>query len=164
MRSCSAVRRPYRSFTTSAGTCSSIVAAGVPGRMEYWNVNADEKRAASTTRSVSWKSSSVSPGKPTMMSVVIAASGIRVRTRSRIPRKRSDRYDRRIALRTRSDPDCSGMCSCGITAGVSAIASITSSVKAAGCGLVKRMRSRPSMAPAARSSLPNACRSPNSTP
>ena len=55
------------------------------------------------------------------------------------------------------EPDCSGMCSCGMTAGVSAIASMTSSVKAAGCGLVKRMRSRPSISPAARSSLPNAC-------
>ena len=28
-----------------------------------------------------------------------------------------------IAFSTRSDPDCSGMCSCGITLGVSAIAS-----------------------------------------
>ena len=63
-----------------------MVAAGVPGRMEYWKVKALEKREASTTSRVRWKSSSVSPGKPTMMSVVIAASGIRSRTRSRMPR------------------------------------------------------------------------------
>ena len=141
-----------------------MVAAGVPGRMEYWKVNAEAKRAASTTRSVSWKSSSVSPGKPTMMSVEMAAFGMRARTRSRMPRNFSERYDRRIALRMRSEPDWSGMCSCGMTAGVSAMASMTSSVNAAGWGLVKRMRSSPSIWPAARSSLPKACRSPNSTP
>ena len=68
------------------GTWSAIVAAGVPGRIEYWKVKAEEKRDSRTTRSVSSKSSSVSPGKPTMMSVVIAASGMRSRTRSRMPR------------------------------------------------------------------------------
>ena len=40
--------------------------------------------ASFTTANVSSKSASVSPGKPTMMSVVIAASGIAARTRSRI--------------------------------------------------------------------------------
>ncbi len=56
------------------------------------------------------------------------------------------------------------MCSCGITLWVSAIASMTSSVNAAGCGLVNRTRSRPSIPPQARSSLANAPLSPNSTP
>ena len=70
----------------SRGTCSSSTAAGVPGRLEYWNVNAPENRASRTTCIVSRKSSSVSPGKPTMMSVVIAASGIAARTRSMMPR------------------------------------------------------------------------------
>ena len=56
------------------------------------------------------------------------------------------------------------MCSEGITFGVSAIASITSSVKSLGCGEVNRTRSSPSTAPQARSSLPKASRSPNSTP
>ncbi len=64
-------------------------AAGVPGRLEYWKVNAWAKRASRTTCSVCWKSSSVSPGKPTMMSVLIAACGIAARTFSMIPRKRS---------------------------------------------------------------------------
>ena len=63
-----------------------MVAAGVPGRMEYWNVNAAAKRASRTTSRVCTKSSSVSPGKPTMMSVVIAASGMAARTRSMMPR------------------------------------------------------------------------------
>ena len=39
------------------------------------------------------------------------------------------------------------MCSEGITFGVSAIASMTSSVNSAGCGEVNRTRSRPSMSP-----------------
>ena len=83
MRSCSATRRSNRSCTTSLGTCS-IAAAGVPGRGEYSNVNADENRASSTIRIVSSKSSSVSPGNPTMMSVEICASGIASRTLRRI--------------------------------------------------------------------------------
>ena len=60
-----------------------LVARLAPG---YAGETALEKREASTTSRVRWKSSSVSPGKPTMMSVVIAASGIRSRTRSRMPR------------------------------------------------------------------------------
>ncbi len=69
-----------------------------------------------------------------------------------------------MAFRTVSEPDWSGMWSCGITFGVSAIAAITSSVKSRGCGEVKRTRSRPSMDPQARSSLLNASRSPMSEP
>ena len=63
-----------------------MVAAGVPGRIEYWNVKAAANRDCSTTSRVAWKSASVSPGNPTMMSVVMAASGIAWRTRSRMPR------------------------------------------------------------------------------
>ena len=62
---------------------------GGAGAREYWKVKAPEKREASTTRSVSARSASVSVGKPTMMSVVIAASGIWSRTRDRIARNRS---------------------------------------------------------------------------
>ena len=91
-----------------------------------------------------------------MMSVEIAASGIAARTSSRIHRNRAERYERRIRRSTRSDPDCSGMCSCGHTFGVSAIAAITSEVKSRGCGEVKRTRSRPSTSPQARSSFAKA--------
>ncbi len=58
-----------------------------------------------------------------MMSVVIAACGMAARTLSMMPRYFSARYERRIARRTRSEPDCSGMCSAGHTLGVCAIAS-----------------------------------------
>ena len=63
-----------------------MVAAGVPGRMEYWKVKALENRDCAHDVERPWKSSSVSPGKPTMMSVVIAASGICSRTLSMMPR------------------------------------------------------------------------------
>ena len=99
-----------------------------------------------------------------MMSVVIAASGIAARTSSMIPRYRWLRYERRMARSTESDPDCRGMCSCGMTFGVSAIAAITSSVKSFGCGEVNRTRSRPSIWPQERSRFAKAARSPNSTP
>ena len=69
-----------------------------------------------------------------------------------------------MAFSTGSEPDCSGMCSWGITFGVSAMAAITSSVKSFGWGEVKRTRSSPSISPQARSSLAKAPRSPNSTP
>ena len=81
-----AVRRSKRSCTVGALTWPSIVAAGVPGRMEYLKVNAPAKRAWRTRSRVSSKSWSVSPGNPTMMSVVMAASGMLARTRSRIAR------------------------------------------------------------------------------
>lgn len=58
-----------------------------------------------------------------------------------------------MSLRTLSEPDWSGMCRLGMTLGVSAIAVMTSSVNAAGWGLVKRTRSRPSISPQARSRL-----------
>ena len=51
-------------------------AAGVPVRFEYIKVNAEENFAYLTTSIVSAKSSSVSPGNPTIISVVIAISGI----------------------------------------------------------------------------------------
>ena len=69
-----------------------------------------------------------------------------------------------MARRIRSEPDCRGMCRLGMTVGVVAMASMTSSVKAAGWGLVKRTRSMPSTAPAARSSPAKAPRSPKPTP
>ena len=57
-----------------------------------------------------------------------------------------------MARRIRSEPDCRGMCSWCMTVGVSAMAAITSSVKAAGWGEVKRIRSSPGTRPQARRS------------
>ena len=93
---------------------------------------------------------SVSPGKPTMMSVETAIPSIAVRMRSSQPRYRSRRYDRCMRRSTASDPDCSGKWMCSQTDGVSAMASMTSGVKSCGCGLVNRTRRIPSTAPTCR--------------
>ena len=131
-----------------------ISAASVPRRGEYMNVNPSTKPTSSDISSVGAKSSSVSPGKPTMMSVVIAGSG----TRSRIS------ATRRGSARGRSggayaehaggpglyrqvhvlEPDWSSPC-----------ARMTSSVMCAGCGLVYRIAAIPSIASTACSSSEN---------
>ena len=64
--------------------------------------------------------------EPTMMSVEICASGMASRILRRMSRNFAERYERRMARRIRSDPDCSGKCSWCMTLGVSAMAAITS--------------------------------------
>ncbi|MNC95875.1 hypothetical protein D3C83_130930 [compost metagenome] len=63
-----------------------MAAAGVPGRGEYLNENADAKLTSRTRSSVDSKSFSVSPGKPTMKSVESAMSGRAVRRRETMSR------------------------------------------------------------------------------
>ncbi len=75
LRSCAtrcttSTSRSIRSCLISSGTAPPCRTASVPWRGEYTNVNAPSKPTSSTTSIVSRKSSSVSPGKPTMMSVV----------------------------------------------------------------------------------------------
>ena len=60
-----------------------MAAARVPGRGEKMKVYALSYAASAQTASVSSKSSSVSPGKPTMMSVVTARSSIAARAAAR---------------------------------------------------------------------------------
>src|SRR5699024_6935841 len=97
---------------------------------------------ASTTSRVRWKSCSVSPGKPTMMSVVMAASGMRSRTWSRILRNFLPREERFIRRSTSSEPDCRGMCSWGLTLSVSALDVMSSSVILDGTRVEERYPSR----------------------
>ena len=61
------------------GVSSSMAAAGVPSRREYGNTWIFAKPTWRAKAQVSSKSSSVSPGKPTMMSVVSAISGTMAR-------------------------------------------------------------------------------------
>ena len=76
-------------IVTSSGTWPPIVAASVPLRGEKTNVNALSNPISSTADTVSRKSSSVSPGKPTMRSVESARSGIAARISSTSRRNRS---------------------------------------------------------------------------
>src|SRR5438093_609454 len=64
---------------------------------------------------VCWKSSSVSPGNPTMTSVDMAMLGTASRIRRTHARYRAWRYERFIRCSTRSDPDCSGKWMCAHT-------------------------------------------------
>ena len=76
-RSTTAFRRAKRSAMTSGGTSSSTSsAAAVPGRGEKMKVNVESNCASAATSSVASNSASVSPGKPTMRSVVTARSGM----------------------------------------------------------------------------------------
>ena len=87
--SCSALhafRRSKRSFLTCSGTWLSISAARVPRRGEYMKVYAAEKPTCRTSARVSSKSSSVSPGKPTIMSVVSSTPSTAARISSTRPR------------------------------------------------------------------------------
>ena len=65
-----------RAFDTSSDICPSIFAAGVPVLGEYTKVNAPANPTLLTSDTVSLKSSSVSVGNPTIISVVMAISGI----------------------------------------------------------------------------------------
>lgn len=72
-----------RSLPIWVGTCS-ISAAGVPGRGEYRNMYAPSNWNRSMQARVPSNSSSVSPGKPTIMSVVSPTFGIFSRSSSTI--------------------------------------------------------------------------------
>ena len=80
------------------------------------------------------KSASVSPGKPTITSVVSAMSGIASRMRSTSARYRSRSYVRRMRFRICDEPDCSGRCMCSHATRHSARAAITSARMSLGCG------------------------------
>ena len=60
---------------TGSGTCAGRSAPGVPGRGENLNAKVEAKPTRRTSASVSSKSRSVSPGKPTMKSDDSAMSG-----------------------------------------------------------------------------------------
>ena len=74
--------RARRSLFTSSGTSSFIsLSAGVPGRGENLKPKSEVKPTSSTRLKVCAKSSSVSPGKPMMMSVDMVIPGRAARSR-----------------------------------------------------------------------------------
>ena len=111
---------------------------------------APSNSASAAKARVSSKSFSVSPGKPTIMSVVTARSGICLRASLSLSIYFDLLYPLCIAARIWSLPDCNGRCRCSQTADVSAIASMTSRRKSLGWGLVNLRRRRPSIEPISR--------------
>ena len=82
MRSCSAGTAARRAVFTDSGPESASPAARVPGRSRDLHAKIESERTSSRSRSVSPNSASVSPGKPTMMSVDSAMSGRAARMRA----------------------------------------------------------------------------------
>jgi hypothetical protein len=74
-----------RSFFSSGETCPGILSASVPGLWENGKAWILANPAAATKARLSSNSAAVSPGNPTITSVVTATPGIAARTRSRRP-------------------------------------------------------------------------------
>src|ERR1035438_6420277 len=72
MARCFSLRIMRRRVFSSSGTLSSIPSAAVLGRREYLKLKSESYCTSSSSWRVCSKSASVSPGKPTMMSVVSA--------------------------------------------------------------------------------------------
>ena len=93
-----------RGCFTSSDTAPGSVAASVPERGEKMKVNALSRPHCLDERDGPSKSSSVSPGKPTMR--VRAECQVRIASRRRSTSRRGEPGRRSaIALRTRDDPD-----------------------------------------------------------
>jgi len=127
--SCNAAsRRPF----SSSGIASGIVRDGVFGLGEYLNENKLSYCTSSSKLRVSSKSDSVSPGKPTMMSVVMAISRLAPRIMAIFSRYSPREYVRCIALSTFVEPDCTGKCTWSQIFGCDSIASTMSFSKSLG--------------------------------
>ena len=98
---------------TASGICSGILAAGVPGRGEYGKTCTSEKAHRERKSSVCIKSASLSPGNPTIRSVVIEQSGKAARRRWHCCKKKSVVYRRFMRASVRSQPLCSDKWKCG---------------------------------------------------
>src|SRR5215472_13368489 len=96
---------------------SIITNAGVFGRGEYLKPKT-QSYCTSARRSMVWiKSSGVSPGKPTMMSVESEMGRRAAFTHEIRSRYQSRVYSLAIAFRTREEPDCTGRCTWSHSAG-----------------------------------------------
>ena len=99
-----------RAAFSLSGMESIMVRAGVFGRPEYLKPNT-QSYSTSARRSIVWiKSSAVSPGKPTMMSVESEIGRRAALIQEIRSRYHSGVYSLAIILRTRVDPDCTGRC------------------------------------------------------
>mmetsp|Transcript_34834 Transcript_34834/g.56003 ORF Transcript_34834/g.56003 Transcript_34834/m.56003 type:complete len:223 (-) Transcript_34834:459-1127(-) len=148
------------SLTSSGTSSTSFRAADVPARSLYANMNACSYPTLFIRLTVSACSSSVSPQKPAIMSVVMAQPGMISLTRAMRLRYASRVYPRAMRSRVVVDPDCAGMCRHAHTLGRLRITSSTASGKSFGCGDVNRTRISGSTA-ATRSSSAANCMDPS---
>ena len=129
----------------SSGIWFSILSALVPTLLEYINIKICSKLTCFTTSIVSSKSSSVSPGKPTIISVENTTSGILFFILFIKSKYCSFVYFLFISFNTFVLPDWSGTCINLDIFLLLLITSITSSVKSFGCGETNLITSIPSI-------------------
>eukprot|EP01022_Parablepharisma_sp_SALTPOND_P035640 TRINITY_DN959_c0_g7_i1.p1 TRINITY_DN959_c0_g7~~TRINITY_DN959_c0_g7_i1.p1 ORF type:complete len:661 (+),score=231.75 TRINITY_DN959_c0_g7_i1:1723-3705(+) len=103
-----ACKRCSRCSLISGGVSSGRLAAGVPGRALKMKEKLLSKPTSSTSLSRAWKSSSVSPGKPTMKSDCTVISGRTLRMRRITDLYSSAVQPRFMAASVRSDPCWAG--------------------------------------------------------
>ena len=101
-----------RVFTSGGTSSSNLRAARVPGLSEYWNMNAASKPTSSKRLSVSLWSSSLSPQKPAITSVVRPQSGTISLILATLSRYHLRSYLRLIFSSIASLPDWTGKCIC----------------------------------------------------
>src|SRR2546422_8882871 len=149
MRCCMACRRARREAFTASGTPSlaSNLRAGVFGRGEYLNEKMESYSTRSTRDNVCSKSSSVSPGKPTMISVEIAIGRFKDLIALIISKYLSRLYNLFILRRILEDPDCTGKWIQLHSVGDASNTSRISCVKSLGWLVVKRTRRIPVTSP-----------------
>ena len=128
---------------TSSGMLSANVTAGVFGLGENLKAKTASYLTSPTSVMVSSKSASVSPGKPTIMSLVMLMSRLAALIQLMRSRYQSRVYSRAMALRTAVEPDWTGRWMWSQRVGVASIASTMSRVKSRGCEVVKRTRRMP---------------------
>src|SRR5258708_11028929 len=128
-----------------------MVEAGVFGRGEYLKEKTPSNLTASNSESVSAKSAAVSPGNPTITSVVIVVRRFALRIMAIFSRYSSREYVLCMRRRTREEPDCTGSCTWLQILEFASITEIMSGVKSCGCEVVKRTRRIPGTCAACKS-------------
>ncbi len=108
---------PHAAPLSAAASRSGISAAGVSRRAENGKTCTLANAISRTNPHVSSNSCSVSPGKPTITSVVRPISGISSRNRRTARRYCCRLYQRFIRRSTVGLPLCSAMCRCGAIRG-----------------------------------------------
>ena len=132
-----------RLFITFVSICSGKLAAGVPLRGEKLKMCIFANPTSLAKLTVCSKSLSVSPGKPTIISVVKAGLSSCDFIRAIVSLNSSALYCRHIFLRILFEPDWSDKCRCGMMLRCLRKVSSNRGVISAGSSELNLMRERP---------------------
>ena len=159
-----ALTRPTRSATSSGESFASKPAASVPSSSEYPKTPTTSRRACPRNDSSATRSSSLSPGNPTMTLERIPAAG--ARSRIDATRSRKDGPEPNLRIRRSSCPlACwKDRSKYGTTPCADVITATREGRISAGCRYETRTRSIPSTAASSGSRASSSRRSPRSFP